>query len=316
MSTISTHTSEPQDNSDSTVFYAYIILGSLGVIDNAFVCLVMLRYRNVFNSSTNKLIIHQSFVDFVGSILFLLRQLLLIFPPDNILGSLYCKLWWSDWPQYGMFVTSTYNLVAISLDRYFVMYQRVRHRSMFSSRRLKMVMAASWMCGWISMAHIIPVAYTINGACDLHWPSPVIQTIMGFMILLVTFIIPSAIIIVAYTKIILKLHKRSNARVGDHNQDARNMLSKANKNVTKTLFLVAIFFAICWLPTEINYVLYNLGLNDVYNSVYDAVSAIVVVNLCINPFIYCFTYKLFQKRVKKMVCGGCRTRGNQVDPIV
>ena len=317
MSAVSSRTSEPQDNSDITVFYVYIILGSLGLIGNAFVYLVMLRYRNVFSSTTNKLIIHQSFVDFLAALLFLLRLFLVVSPPavlpDNILGSLYCKLWWSEWPQYVMYITSSFNLVAISLERYYATCQPVRHRSMFSSRRLKLVMAASWMCGWISMVHLIPTAYNINGACDVSWPSPVIQATLGVVIFLTTFIIPMAIIIFAYIKIILELSKRSNARVGDLNQDARNMLSKANKNVTKTLVFVAIFFAICWTPAQGNYFLYNLGLNN--NVVNNTFSAIVAVSFCINPVIYCFTYERFKKQSKKMVCGGCQRRVNPMDII-
>ena len=125
-----------------------------------------------------------------------------------------------------------------------------------------------------------------------------------------------ALMIFAYTKIILELHKRSKARVGDTNQDARNTMSKANKNVIKTLLVVAIFFAICWTPTDVNYTMYNLGMNDIFVDspvITDATSAIVMVNLCVNPFIYCFTYERFQKQVKRMVCG---YRGvNRVDTM-
>ena len=319
MSTVSSRTSEPQDNSGSTAFYAYIILGSLGVIGNASVCLVMLRYRNVFNSSTNKLIIHQSFVDFLASLVFLLRRFLIISPPavvpDNILGSLYCKLWWSEWPQYGMFVASTYNLVAISLERYLATCQPVRHRNMFSMLRLKLIMAASWVCGLIPELHNLVLVYEVNNTCDVFWLSFASQAGLGVFIFLKDLIIPITIIIFAYSKIIFEIRKRSKARVCDNNRDAQKMLSKANKNVTKTLLLVAVLFAICWIPTEISYIMYNLGVNPLNSTVFEAMGAIVVVNLCVNPFIYCFTYERFQTQVKKMVCGGCQPRGNQVDVI-
>ena len=304
------------DNSNYAAFYVNIIIGSLGLIGNAFVCLVMLRYRSIFNSTTNKLIIHQSVVDFLGSLLFLLG---VVIPPpsqvpDNILGSMYCKLWWSEWLQYSVFIVSTYNLVAISVERYFATCQPVRHRNMFSSHRLMMVVALDWISICFLHSYLIFISHNIDGVCEVIWPSPTIQAVVGVVIVESTIIvIPLAIIIYSYIKIILALYKRSRARVGDNNQDARNMLTRANKNVTLTLFVVAIFFAICWTPISTSYMLYNLGLNETFVS--PTLNAIVVLNICINPFIYCFTYERFQKQVKKMVCGGRRRNDNRVDTI-
>ena len=297
----------------------YIILSLLGVLGNAFVGFVMLRNRNKFNSTTNKLIIHQSMVDFTASMVFFLHHLLSIptVPvPDNFIGAIYCRLWWSEWALYGVFVTSTYNLVAISLERYFATCQRVRHRNLFTNRRLKIFMATAWILGCLSQIHLIALS-SLHGAakeCELSRHNSLIQALEGVAVFLVELLIPLAVIIFAYTKIILALHKRSRARVADKNCDARNMLSKANKNVTKTLFLVAICFAICWIPKEVNYILFNLGLNDnfVNSALFETLGALVVVNICINPVIYCFTYEHFQKQAKRMVLGRCRPGVNRV----
>ena len=318
LQSVTTSKLQQQSIITTIAFYAYITLSSLGLIGNAFVCLVMLRYRKFFHSTTNKLIIHQSFVDFLASLVFLLRHLLVISSPaavpDNILGSLYCKLWWSEWPQYGMFVTSTYNLVAISLERYFATCQPVRYRNMFQTHHLKLGMVAAWLCGWLSQIHLFALSNRIDDKCNLTRHGSAVQVIEGVAVSLVEFIIPIVVIIFAYSKIILELRKRSRARIGDHNHDAQNMLSKANKNVTKTLLVVAIFFAVCWIPKDVNYILFSLGLNEnfVNSTVFEIVGAIVVVNMCINPFIYCFTYEHFQKQVKRMVFGGCRSNANRV----
>ena len=313
--TVASHTPEQQDNSAIVSFYLSITLGLLGVIGNAFVCLVMLRYPKVFNSTTNRLIIHQSVVDLLSSIVFLLRKYLVITTvPDTTLGSLYCRLWWSDWPQYGMFVTSTYNLVAISIERYIATCHPVSHRNLFSTSWLKLIMVAAWMSGWITQAHLIPNSFRVDDACNLSWSNPALQAVVGIFIFLLELIIPLAVIIFTYSKIIVELHRRSKVRAGDNNQDARNMLSKANKNVTKTLLLVAVFFAICWIPADVSYLIFNLGLNvDFVDSTVNVImGAMVVVNICVNPFIYCFTYERFQKQAKKMVFGTCVGSVNRV----
>ena len=303
---------KPPNNSDDskdTAHYVSVTLSLFGIIGNAFVCLVMLRYPKVFKSPTNKLIIHQSILDFLSALVFLLRQVLAAsWLPNSIPGSLYCKLWWSDWPQYSMFVSSTYNLVAISLERYFATCKPVSHRDLFSSRRLKFMMASTWVCGWVTQAHLVLVTFQLNDStCDLSWSSPALQAFGGVCLFGVELVFPLSVIIFAYTKIIFELHMRSRARVDDVNQDARNMLSKANRNVTNTLLVVAIVFAVCWIPTEVNYLLFNLGVNVSFvdNSVNIIVAAVVAVNFFINPVIYCFTYERFQKQVRKMVCRDC-----------
>lgn len=307
-----------RNNLNITVTAFYIMLGLLGLLGNAFVGFVMLRYRHVFNSTTNKLIIHQSMVDFTASMMFFLHHLQLslftVSVPDNFLGIIYCRLWWSEWALYGVFVTSTYNLVAISLERYFATCQPVKHRNMFSTCRLKGIMATSWVCGFLSQSHLFALSSLSGGECVLSRHSSVIQALEGLAVFLVELLIPLTIVIFAYVKIILELHKRSRARIADNNQDARNMLSKANKNVTKTLLLVAIFFAVCWIPKDVNYILFSLGLNDnfVNSDLFETLGAVVVVNMCINPVIYCFTYDHFQKQAKRMVAGGCRRSVNQV----
>ncbi|XP_033643367.1 neuropeptide Y receptor type 6-like [Asterias rubens] len=309
---------EPQVSSNGAAFYVYLTLGSLGLIGNAFVCLVMIRYRNVFNSSTNKLIIHQSAVDFLTCLVFILRLCLVISPgnvPQNTLGTFYCKLWSSSLPQFALFITSSYNLVAISIERYYATCQPIRHRNLFSSRRLKIIMAAAWICGWVPESHAVFIAQRIAGDCSFIWPSPETQALGGFLVFSIEIFIPIAVIIFAYTKIISELRTRSRARAEDNNQDARNMLSRANKNVTKTLLVVAVFFGICWTPASISYLLFNFGINSFvsYNSALPAVTTIVTVNLCINPVIYCFTYERFQKQAKKMICGGYQHNVNRVD---
>ncbi len=321
-STVSSLTSESMNNSSETsaFFYVYIMLSLVGMVGNLFVCLVMLRNRRVFSSTTNKLILHQSLVDFLGSLVFFLRRSLIFTPstvPDNILGTLYCRLWWSEWPQYGMFLTSTYNLVAISMERYLVTCRPIKHCKLFSTRRLQMIMIAPWLCGWIPEAHLVLIAHLINGECDAIWPSPAIQAVGGVLVFLKDLLIPVSVIIFSYTQIILELNRRSAARIRDNNQDAGNMLSKANKKITKTLILVAVFFVICWTPTDINYILYNLGLNDnfVNSLVFQTMSIIVTVNICINPFIYCFTYDRFQRQAKKMMLGICQQGTNRVDTM-
>ncbi|XP_033641660.1 nociceptin receptor-like [Asterias rubens] len=288
-------------------------MGSLGILGNGFVCFVMLRYRKVFNSTTNKLIIHQSCVDLIGSCVFLVGRFAHMgVVPDSFLGRLYCHVWWSEWPQYAMFVTSTWNLVAISVERYLAICRPVWYRNVFTPRRLKLVFLGVWMMGWVQDSHLAMVTHYDSKilGCDFSWPSSEIRAVGGVLVFLHEFVIPMVIMVSSYSLIIRKLRQRAQAHGRDNNTSAQETFSKANRNVTQTVVLLTVSFFICWGPTETNYLLINLGLHqpvNIYEDIYYRVTGgIVVINLCISPFIYCFTYERFQKQVKEMV--GRRTR--------
>ncbi|XP_033641662.1 mu-type opioid receptor-like [Asterias rubens] len=297
---------------DGQLFF-YYTLSSLGILGNGFVCFVMLRYRKVFNSTTNKLIIHQSCLDLIGSCVFLVERFAHMgVVPDSFLGRLYCHVWWSEWPQYGMFVASTWNLVAISVERYLAICRPVWYRNVFTPRRLKLVMMTAWMMGWVEAAHLLVVCFYDSEVlgCNVSWFSSEIQAVAGVLVFLHELVVPMSIMVLCYSLIIWKLRQRAQAHGRDNNTSAQETFSKANRNVTQTVVLVTIFFFICWSPTETNYLLFNLSVYqpvNLYEDIfYRVTGGIVVINLCINPLIYCFTYERFQKQLKEMV--GRRTR--------
>ncbi|XP_033641658.1 nociceptin receptor-like [Asterias rubens] len=288
-------------------------MSSLGILGNGFVCFVMLRYRKVFNSTTNKLIIHQSCLDLIGSCVFLVERFAHMgVVPDSFLGRLYCHVWWSEWPQYAMFVASTWNLVAISVERYLAICRPVWYRNVFTPRRLKLVFLGVWMMGWVQDSHLAMVTHYDSEilGCVLSWPSFEIRAVGGVLVFLHEFVIPVVIMVSSYSLIIRKLRQRAQAHGRDNNTSAQETFSKANRNVTQTVVLLTISFFICWGPVETIYLLFNLGLYqpaNLYEDIfYRVTGGIVVINLCISPFIYCFTYERFQKQVREMV--GRRTR--------
>ncbi|XP_022079550.1 somatostatin receptor type 2-like [Acanthaster planci] len=300
----------PERGNFSFALFFFVVLSSLGMVGNAVVCLVMLRNRKVFNSTTNKLIIHQSTIDSFGSIIFLTRRFALITPPvpAGFLTRLYCRIWWSEWVQYSMFVTSTYNLAAISAERYLATCHPVRHRNMFSPCRLKLLLLVPWLAGWLPAAHVVVLSFYDSETldCGIAWPSLEAQAAGGVLIFLQEMVIPLTIMVFTYSRITWSLQQRSRVRQGENNAAAREMFSKANRNVTITLIVVAVFFVVCWLPNEVYYLLYNLSLqpNFINDPVYEVTSVFVVLNLCINPFIYAFAYERFRKKLLEMLC--CR----------
>ncbi|XP_070537644.1 galanin receptor type 1-like [Ptychodera flava] len=74
---------------------------------------------------------------------------------------------------------------------------------------------------------------------------------------------------------------------------------RSRRNVTKTMFVVAIAYLVCWTPQAIWFLLFNIAeLVPLYSYFHDVTTSMAYVNLCINPIIYAFQYQAFRMGLK------------------
>ncbi|KAK7079400.1 hypothetical protein SK128_025143 [Halocaridina rubra] len=92
-------------------------------------------------------------------------------------------------------------------------------------------------------------------------------------------------------------------------------VKKARKQVIKMLIVVVVLFLLCWGPRIIMEICINLGLQK-FNQIFYNFNIVFVllpfIHCCINPIIYCFMSKNFQRSMKRMfrgLCEPCRRRG-------
>ncbi|XP_038050018.1 cholecystokinin receptor-like [Patiria miniata] len=75
------------------------------------------------------------------------------------------------------------------------------------------------------------------------------------------------------------------------------------KNVTKTLFIVFVFFVICWSPDQWAFLQYNLGGELDFGGVFVNFAIVLAqLNSCVNPFIYGLQYRAYRQGLKKLFC--------------
>ena len=95
-------------------------IGGLGLAGNGFVVLVILSGKKMRKQLTNAYIINQSAIDATVSFLLIMTT---IFEDDGrtydtYTGELYCKFWLTKLWLWGFFLSSTYNLLALTMERY------------------------------------------------------------------------------------------------------------------------------------------------------------------------------------------------------
>ncbi|XP_070538693.1 allatostatin-A receptor-like [Ptychodera flava] len=300
------------------------VIGSLGIIGNFLVCFIIIHVRSLLNSNTNLLILNQSAIDMVSAIAFVVLYLgPTIKLPLNVLGDFICRIWASEYVLWAMFVASTFNLVALTLDRFFAIVHPIKHHNGFSKVKIKAMICCIWVSAFVYETYWAVAHFNDNGKCSIYWYHVAFQRFSGVMVFLVQYLIPLSIMSFAYISIFLALKRRPGAMSSEEGSanNARNVLSvgqvdvarsnseesknvRARKNVIKTLFIVSLSYAICWTPNAFVFLNYNLGgYLDFKSPLYYITVVSVNCNMCVNPFIYAMKYQQFRRALRKTFCG-------------
>ena len=134
------------------------------------------------------------------------------------------------------------------------------------------------------------------------WPSYAFQRGFGLYLVFSNFLLPVLILIYCYCWILWILQQCITSGLESRTSGSAKFQT-AKTNVIKTLLIVVLFFFLCFLSEETFYLLYNLGYEVDWDGVYYKFSVVMVfLNCTVNPFIYLFNYKDFQKVMKNLFC--------------
>lgn len=311
------------DNSPSseimvTFNVGVVILGLIGMVGNGIVIIAMLQNSKLRKKDSSILILNQSLVDLTGS-LFLSMTSLYRLHPYKVYGSvgsyLACYLFDNRSLMFSSMTASTFSLVVITVERFAMVVHPILHRNAFTSRLITSMAAAAWIFGFLwTFPPAIPTTYLKDGVCiTFDWPSYEMQQDFGLALIAITFFLPIIVFIYLYGHILVVLHKK-NKRI--HPNEAKNsnksnhvpsskraigssQVSRAQVNVTRTMIIVSVAFAVCWTPNQIYYLMFNLGCQvDFLSPLYLFTLFFSFMNCCINPFIYAFKYDALKDAVK------------------
>ena len=123
----------------------------------------------------------------------------------------------------------------------------------------------------------------------------------------IQFFIPFLILVYCYGRIVWILARRISSNIGDKNavDNVQSKFQTARTNTIKTFLLVGICFIICWSNNQIYYLMYLLGFDADWNSIYYRFTILMIfLNCTVNPFIYLIKYKDYQVALREFLkCG-------------
>lgn len=178
----------------------------------------------------------------------------------------------------------------------------VRHRRIVHiwNHKMKLINIILWVIGlWVtSIIVLIPaviVAKSADRYCFLAWPKVYQRKTYTFSLFAIEYFIPLLIIIVAYVGIAFNL-KRYEGRV------ERENIRKENRDIIKTLAIIATIFALFLMPLQIGAVMFEFGdisLKKFVLKFMNYSDIFCIAHSCVNPFVYGIVPKEFRKRYSK-----------------
>ncbi|XP_049593353.1 neuropeptide FF receptor 2 [Syngnathus scovelli] len=337
----------------AAVFAAsYLLIFLLCMLGNALVCFMVLRRRSM-RTVTNLFILNLAVSDLLVGIFCMPTTLV-----DNIItgwpfGNLVCKV--SGTVQGISVSASVFTLVAIAVDRFRCIVYPFKQKLTIATSKL--IIAVIWVLAAIiscpsgvmlHVAHEPSVRIVLRQRqdsrpfywCRENWPSPDMRKVYTTVLFVNIYFAPLTLIVIMYARIGVALFK-SDATGASLRRDgpgpgteARQTVSRKKKRVVVMLLVVALLFALSWLP------LWSLMMLSDYGSLSEAQHRVVNIylyplahwlaffNSSVNPIIYGFFNENFrrgfQAAFRFQLCAAVtehqrsfspRVRGNGVPPI-
>ncbi|NXN99581.1 CCKAR protein, partial [Rhinopomastus cyanomelas] len=191
----------------------YCLIFLLSILGNTLVITVLIRNKRM-RTVTNTFLLSLAVSDLMLCLFCMPFTLIPNLLKDFIFGSAVCKA-----ATYFMGVSvsvSTFNLVAISLERYSAICKPLQSRVWQTKSHALKVIAATWCVSFTIMSpypiysKLVPFTKynnTTANMCRLLWPSDVIQQSWYTFLLLTLFLVPGIIMMVAYGLISLELYR-------------------------------------------------------------------------------------------------------------
>ncbi|XP_068127867.1 cholecystokinin receptor type A [Hyperolius riggenbachi] len=202
-----------KDLHNAVRIFLYSLIFLLGVMGNSLVIVVLIRNKRM-RTVTNIFLLSLAVSDLMLCLFCMPFTLIPNLLEDFIFGSTVCR---AAFYFMGISVSvSTFNLVAISLERYSAICKPLQSRAWQTKSHALKVIAVTWFLSFTIMlpypiySTLVPFtkAHNITGnMCRLEWPNDLTQQSWYIFLLLILFLVPGIVMTIAYALISLELYR-------------------------------------------------------------------------------------------------------------
>ncbi|VDM41464.1 unnamed protein product [Toxocara canis] len=283
---------------------AYVLIFTLAVSGNSLVVYVVINNKTmqtVTNIFITNLAISDLLVNFTS---------LWLTPVYTYVGH-----WiWGGWLCYGLplfqgtsIFISTLTLMAIAIDRYFVIVHHSSSSANVNDHMSMPVCIAIITLIWtVSLLLVMPYAVHmrmtyIPRPCDFwlcieDWAMEDLKSMYGVIVMALQFLVPFVIIGFSYIQIWNFLNSR-NSMVSQRESEYENA---RKKRLLRMLIIMVVVFGICWFPFNLLNILRDLHLDSFikpyFSFLFLSAHVISMTATCWNPIVYAWMNEAFRER--------------------
>ncbi|KAK3742894.1 hypothetical protein QZH41_006740 [Actinostola sp. cb2023] len=277
---------------------AYFIIAITAILGNLLVATYFYQNRKVLLKKTYYVILLALSLTDIMTAIFLIATPAFLFdsgmqePTNRIALLIYCKVLWGRLLLFIFGVASVYLILLLTVDRWIAVVKYTKYKTLMNRGRVIKGIALSYFLG---VLFILPSHPNVKVYPDR--PSGQKCSFVGTPHLKVTVTInffgkavfPFLAVAVMYAQIVYKIKVTS----GVMNQQQSN--KEHRKRITRIAFISSFAILFCWLPNQINLLLFAYQMSSVQSSFHDFTVGLVFLTSCINPFLYGLTSKKFRK---------------------
>ena len=284
---------------------AFTGIGVVGLLGNIGVILVFTLSKAMRKKFNNWFLINQSVLDGMASMWLIVNAWDNLTPHDHsgILGELRCRLLTNRFFVWVTYLASTYNLVMISVERYFGIVHAIYYRNHFKWWVVCIMLFIPYLLSCIENQIGLVAAKVIDGFCyEVYNLSPNTLAGLGTLNFIYQLVFPIAVMSFCYIRIGFFLKNMKKVGTSDNPAKAKKE-AKTTVNIVKTLLIVCLMFFLCWVNNAVLFFLYTIGVVsiDFNGAFYHFTLTAVHMNCIVNPFIYTFKYEQFRHEARRLL---------------
>ncbi len=285
----------------------------IGMVLNTLAWLVILRTKGLHNM-TNYLLVYLAVIDSIYCLITFSDNFTMgtIVPVTFIGREMYCRIIESNFASILPTYSSIYGLCLVTYERFIGLVHPLHYPRMMSAKRVSFIIFLSW---FVAVLFSSPYLFTLAAGKETNTTCEPIDLSFASMYLMADilsfgfgYFLPIIFMSWAYYRIQATLKRGAQQLQQQNVQGAALELLQARQNVIHMLRIVmgALFVLLTPAMMQVIFCVIPQNKNVCYSENGKLVTTILYyiydMNSVINPIIYVFKYKKFQKGLQDLVC--------------
>ncbi|XP_068630674.1 neuropeptide FF receptor 2-like [Battus philenor] len=309
---------------ESVLIALYVPIILLSLIANILLIVVAVKC-NYTKNVTNIFLVNLSVADLLVTGICMPIQLSKAITLVWFYGETVCKI--ANYIQGVAVAASVFTLTAMSVDRWLSIAPEPRLRPP-GRRQAVILLTLLWLAAMVMFIPLSIVATVTKEAvpviskahknlsietrdvhfCTEEWPGLETRKKFGTFSFTLVYAIPGSITMLSYAcmgRTLCSVKPPFDIDEGNVSMQQGLRLMKERKRVAWILLLLAVLFALCWLPYNIMQLLLDINAVNAKDLSFYLPYALLIghANSAINPIVYCLMTRNFQRSLRKLLCG-------------